>query len=406
MVSPSALSRWCLLVCCGLTSACSTGWRLDEQRVAAMQALEQGDPATASAIVNEIYASHLAGEPGEPGGSAESDTDISSKHGLLWQMERGLIALRSDDLDGAIYHFDDARERAEALMASDLVAGATSMIANDTVRDYVGTAYERESSAYFLALCHLIQGQRQNGTLAGAYPSGSDTALARLDRALNQLRNLCLVQVPRTESYAGGERYRGAAYFHLAAAATVLTQDEPLASDYDFAASMLQRAVKRYPSEYERYHGESAWRYEVTTLPLLMEALRWRLLHARGGGDLEDAVAATGSTEADLRQSGRLPHHNFGSLLVLEHRDYAIRPQPLDIRLISTDLGSHSSSRRDDDFRVGWMGFSVTGPGAWQASEWGALPFPGKLTGELAPGVTPKDVILAVIAQTGTGGGQ
>jgi len=28
------------------------------------------------------------------------------------------------------------------------------------------------------------------------------------------------------------------------------------------------------------------------------------------------------------------------------------------------------------------------------------------VNGELAPGVTPKDVILAIIAKTGTGGGQ
>lgn len=355
------LGQSLLLACCLVAAACSSGWRLDEQRAAAIDAVDAGASDTAVAIVNQIYHSHLAGEPTGPGDGRAERTAISDKHGLLWRIERGLIALRGGRITEALDHFRAGRTRATDLLAADLVAGALSAVANDTVRDYVGTAYEREFCAYFAAIAELTLAQRQDDRIPGPHPGDDDRVLARLDRAVNEMRNLCLVQVPRTEHHAGG-RYRGAAFFHLMAAASVLVQADPLASDLDFAEAMLTRAAQRYRAEHRRYTDDAEWRYHVAPAPDLVDALRRCLARARRG------------------------RAERGSVLVLVHRDYAVRPLPLDIRLVNTDLGSLHADRRRNDLRVGWMAFSVRGPGAWQVQRWSALPMPGELTEELAPG--------------------
>lgn len=365
-----------LAATCLLTAACSTGWRLDERRAEAIEDVRRGELEAAGRIIDQLYHSQIDGDA----------VAVDSKHGLLWLLERGLLALHADATADARFSLDLARTRAEDLLAADLAAGVASALANDTVRDYVGTAYERESAAYLVALTELIDAGRATGALPGAAADANRvTALDRHDRAINAMRDLCLVQTALTESHAGSRRYRGSGYFHLIAAATVLAHPQAADSDLDFADQMLTRAAARYRAERERYAGDRAFRYEVAAEPSLIERLRWRLVTRRSEHRQTELLRETDTSREALRDAGMLPPRDSGAVLVLEHRDVAARPQPLDVRLVATDFGS-LGHRHQHDFRVGWMGFQVTGPGAWQVKDWGVLPMPGKLMGELAPG--------------------
>lgn len=84
---------------------------------------------------------------------------------LLWNLEKGTLAFKMDDLDGAIAHFEEASRLIDELFTKRLSAKAASLLVNDASDVFYGASYERSYTFYFLSKSYYARYQRDGKKL-------------------------------------------------------------------------------------------------------------------------------------------------------------------------------------------------------------------------------------------------
>ncbi len=79
----------------------------------------------------------------------------ASKDEVLFRMERGMALQEAGDYAGSAREFIAASDRLEELETYSLSKGATSLVVNDNVQDFMGAPYERTLLHSFTAKNHL-----------------------------------------------------------------------------------------------------------------------------------------------------------------------------------------------------------------------------------------------------------
>ena len=221
-----------------LLPGCFTPRTTERMRVDTLRAVQAGDFPTAVGTTNELYESHFDGEPEEAGGPPAKGQVVLLKQALLWHMERGVIDHLAGDVLTSNRHLDAAGELVDIRRSKGLLTETTTYVANDTLRDYAGNAFEHTQVDYYRALNRLLQAQRREGVyvpsqlaftpqVPGAKPpapfafNGSDNVSAsdNYDRAINFTRRMTINQLQETADAAGGNRYEDDPYARFLAAA-------------------------------------------------------------------------------------------------------------------------------------------------------------------------------------------
>lgn len=81
----------------------------------------------------------------------QSDLKEDSKSRLLWNLEKGTVALNLQDWDSAINHFQQSLDLIDELFTKRLTAKAAALFVNDASDVFYGASYERSYAHYFLA---------------------------------------------------------------------------------------------------------------------------------------------------------------------------------------------------------------------------------------------------------------
>jgi hypothetical protein len=102
--------------------------------------------------------------------SAQSVLDESvlkdeKKSVLLWHLEKGTLALRRDQLDESIVHFQHSLALIDELFTKRLSAKAASLLINDSSDVFYGASYERSYAHYFLAKALYARFQKSGNKL-------------------------------------------------------------------------------------------------------------------------------------------------------------------------------------------------------------------------------------------------
>lgn len=117
----------------------------------------------------------------------KSELKKDQKSALLWQLEKGTVALNLGDLDAAITHFQEALALIDLLYTKKLSAKAASLFINDASDVFYGANYERSYAHYFLSksyyLRYLKSGQKLDLQGARAAILAWDTYFTELQRS-------------------------------------------------------------------------------------------------------------------------------------------------------------------------------------------------------------------------------
>ena len=95
----------------------------------------------------------------------ESVLKDEKKSVLLWHLEKGTLALRRDQLDDSIAHFQRSLALIDELFTKRLSAKAASLLINDTSDVFYGASYERSYAHYFLSKAHYARFQKAGNKL-------------------------------------------------------------------------------------------------------------------------------------------------------------------------------------------------------------------------------------------------
>lgn len=137
--------RYSLLICILLLGACAS--RMKDQMVAYRNAFALGDFESAQKILDE------------------SVLKDNKKSVLLWHLEKGTLALRRDQLDESISHFQQSLALIDALYTKRLSAKAATLLINDASDVFYGASYERSYAHYFLSKALYARYQKSGNRL-------------------------------------------------------------------------------------------------------------------------------------------------------------------------------------------------------------------------------------------------
>ncbi|HEX3134475.1 MAG TPA: hypothetical protein VHX44_12935, partial [Planctomycetota bacterium] len=403
-----------------LLPGCFTPRTTERMRMDILREVQAGDFAKAAGTTNELYESHYDGEPAEPGGKAETNQAVLAKQALLWHMERGLIDHLSGDMLTSNRHLDAAGDLVDIRRSKGVVTEVATYVANDTLRDYAGNAFEHTQVDYYRALNRVLQAERREGTYVPSQlaftpqvakpgaPSApipftlnaTDNVQAadNFDRAINFARRMTINQLQETADAASGNRYDDDPFARFLAAALTYAQKPGERSEVNsqFADAMLKRAMQGYTKQAEVFgNGKQPFRYEVTHRPSLVETFFIRHARAYDQANFDERIAQYGLRKDDPRLTTSVLPKGNGMVLVLNHVGFITHPEVLDIRAVAAQFhGSmsptpeeaargHTSSR----FSIGGVVFWAKGPGSDIVNHWAAIPVPGNLIGKaIAPG--------------------
>ncbi len=403
-----------------LLPGCFTPRTTERMRMDTLRAVEAGDFQKAAGTVNELFDSHFDGEPSEPGGSSVSGESIAAKQALLWHMERGLVDHLSGDLLTSNRHLDLAGEMVDVRRSKGIVTETATYLANDTLRDYAGNAFEHTQVDYYRSLNRLLQAERREGTyipsqlaftpLKVKKPtanvpipfslSATDqvSSADNLDRAVNFARRMTINQLQETADAAGGNRYDDDPFARFFAAALTYTPKlgDRSEANNQFADAMLKRAMQGYTKQAAVFgNGKQPFHYEVTRRPSLVETLFIRHSRAYDQQSFDDHLSQYGLRKDDPRISTSQLPTGHGMVLVLNHVGFITHPEVLDIRAVAAQFRStyHPTPQEaargytTERFYIGGLLFWAKGPGAEVVNHWAPIPIPGNLVHELlAPG--------------------
>ncbi len=400
-----------------LLPGCFTPRTTERMRMDTLRAVQAGDFPTAVGTTNELFESHFEGEPAEVGGSPEKGQEVLAKQALIWHMERGLIDHLAGDVLTSNRHLDAAGELVDIRRSKGVVKEVATYVANDTLRDYAGNAFEHTQVDYYRALNRLLQAERSEGLYMpsqlaftpqapGATKPPVPFALNatdevktadNFDRAINFARRMTINQLQETADAAGGNRYDDDPFARFLAAALTYAPRPGDRSEVNsqFADAMLKRAMQGYTKQAETLGGKQPFRYEVTRRPSLVETFFIRHSRAYDQASFDERVAQYGLTADDPRLSSSALPKGHGMVLVLNHVGFITHPEVLDIRAVAAQFRGtirptpeeaargHTAER----FAIGGVVFWAKGPGADVVNFWVPIPIPGDLIEKaIAPG--------------------
>jgi len=88
-----------------------------------------------------------------------SAKEVGEKNQILLLMERGTVRQAQADYEGSTKDYIHAADLIEQRLSYSLTQGATSMVVNDNVQDFLGEPYERTLLYTMTALSHLALGR-------------------------------------------------------------------------------------------------------------------------------------------------------------------------------------------------------------------------------------------------------
>jgi hypothetical protein len=397
---------------------CFTPRTTERMRMDTLRAIQAGDFPSAVGTANELYESHFDGEPEETGGSPVKGQEVLAKQALLWHMERGLIDHLAGDLLTSNRHLDMAGDLVDIHRTRGLTTEVATYVANDTLRDYAGNAFEHTQVDYYRALNRLLQAERREGLYvpsqlaftpqaAGAAKPPKPFALNatdnlqasdNYDRAINFARRMTINQLQETADAADGNRYDDDPFARFLSAALTYAPRPGDRSEVNsqFADAMLKRAMQGYAKQAEVFgSGKQPFRYEVTRRPSLVETFFIRHSRAYDRTSFDERLAQYGLKADDPRLTTAALPKGHGMVLVLNHVGFISHPEVLDIRAVAAQFRGtiqptpaeaargHSAHR----FELGGVVFWAKGPGAEVVNFWAPIPVPGDLIGKaVAPG--------------------
>ena len=374
---------------------------------------QQGHYSKVVADLNDIYHAHMTGEPRSLGGSPKP-AHIDTKHSLLWRSERGILAWLYYDLLGSEIHLSHARERIEYFRASNLLDGLGSALINDTVRDFVGEAFEHDYIWYQSALVKQLEAQASaqryiprgtslpvTGEPLPLMPSSvSGDAKAHYDQSVNFFRGL--TEWSTAKHKTATLRYRGHAFFHALAAMSVLSHPRPLGSDYDYAAAMLYRA-RQLADRTQKDIGDKQYSYfEQHGLKSFIDQCELILAHRRGPEALQQAAQSKGLTVDHVYAQALVPEHGQTPVLLLNHVDFIAKPEVLDIGMVTASVPVLTAWQYEAGFELstftwGGLAFYARGPDAQSiGNRLAVFPVPRRFTETFGPGISIVGFALPV----------
>ena len=95
----------------------------------------------------------------------ESVLKDEKKSVLLWHLEKGTLALRRQQIDESINHFQKSLALIDELFTKRLSAKAASLLINDTADVFYGASYERSYAHYFLSKALYARFQKTGNKL-------------------------------------------------------------------------------------------------------------------------------------------------------------------------------------------------------------------------------------------------
>ena len=406
-----------------LLPGCFTSRTTERMRMDTLRAVEAGEFKKAAGTVNELFDSHFDGEPDEPGGSPVAGDSVVAKQALLWHMERGLVDHLAGNLLTSNRHLDLAGEMVDVRRKKGIVTETATYLANDTVREYAGNAFEHTQVDYYRSLNRLLQAEQREGSfvpsqLAFTPLLGKNLAVSKdnvpipfalnaadnvsstdnLDRAVNFARRMTINQLQETSDAAGSNRYDDDPFARFFAAALTYTPKlgDRSEANNQFADAMLKRAMQGYTKQAAILgNGKQPFKYEVTRRPALVETLFIRHSRAYDQQSFDERLTQYGLRKDDSRLTTSVLPKGHGMVLVLNHVGFITHPEVLDIRAIAAQFRStyHPSAAEAarghtaERFYIGGILFWAKGPGAEVVNHWAPIPIPGNLVQELlAPG--------------------
>jgi hypothetical protein len=402
--SPSLLA-----LACAILPGCFTPRTTEEMRVTTLKAVMENEHQTAVGTLNELYDSHLSGEIAKVGGSPTQTDSVNNKQALLWHMERGLVDHVFGDVLSSNIHLDAAGILVDQRRTKTLVTEGATFVANDTLRDYPGNAFEHTQVDYYRALNRLLQAQFREGVYQpthilvtkppkpGEKPpapislSANDGVSANdnYDRAVNFTRRMTINQLTETKEAADGNRYDDDPFARFLAATLTYAPKigERAEANRQFADVMLKKAMEGYTKQQTVLgSGNQPFRYEVARRPATVERMFIRHCRAYDPQGFQDRLGQFGLSDNDARLENADFPPGHGSVLILNHVGYITHPEVLDIRLITSQFrGTGTSTDRKtgrtttSTFHIGAVAFWATGPGSEVVKTWGVVPIPGNI---------------------------
>ena len=356
------------VIAAGLTIA-GCGQTFDERRQTVLYQVQEGEFAKANGNLNDIYGCHDKGEPPKEGASPADSASIDEKQRLLWRMERGMTDHLAGNLAVSNAELDDAARLVDDRRTISATREVGTYLANDTLREYAGHAYEHIQVDYYRIMNHLMEGERLLGMLgAGTAKPAEGTpdriqADSEFESAMVRARRMTLNQIVETTDAAGNKRYQDDPFARFLAAAVVWSMPPSSRGDgeMEFANVMLRNSMRAYVDEEKALGHDSHFHYEVTgTPPALVKKLFLRHALAYDPGGADDLAAKFGLSIAPDTKLAK----GTGMLLVLDHVGYISRPQVLSIGCGAVAPGGLLPGQSTASFTMGGLVWWAKGPGA------------------------------------------
>ena len=398
-----SMSKRSTLTALCLGSLILSGCGSRDERVAIRQYAMRGDYAAANVALNDLYGSKL--QEDTPDGS----DDLNTQHGLLWSLDRGILATLAGAYDTAFRLLDTASNLVEAhrqeWTAGNITREIGAAVINDTLRRYDGKAYEHIQIQFWRSLNELLRAQ----FLAGVTGSGEvreRESRQHYQNAVSFARKMVLNQIKETQDAADDswwwKTYIDDPFARLYSAALMLAipQEQRVQSDLQLAQEMLKQAWSTYEEDRKKLSGKALWRYETAqrehnqTLLTLMHRVGTRYDPKGWKALVEQQNIPKARTpqliNGELRHSHLRPR-GHGSVMVLNLVDLIALNEVLEIYVAAGTLpASYGRAPKKGDqvktVRIGGLAFAAIGPGAATAQDWAALPVPAEISDALAPG--------------------
>ena len=179
-----------------LGSLVLTGCVSRDERASIRQHAVSGDYQAANLALNDLYGSELEGD-------APGVTDsLSGKHGLLWSLDRGILATLAGDYDNAFRLLDTASNLVEAYRkdwtAGNITREIGAAVVNDTLRRYDGNAYEHIQVEFWRSLNELLRAQFFAG-VTGSGELRDREAQQHYQNAVSFARKMVLNQIKENQ---------------------------------------------------------------------------------------------------------------------------------------------------------------------------------------------------------------
>lgn len=410
--------------------------------------IAQGDIDKARVQCNQLYKSCLAGECSEPGGKPASDNSVDGGKSLCWAMERGLIEHLGGELPKSDDFLQEAGKMVDELRTKSISKEGLSWLANDNVKDYVGSSFEHLQVDYYMALNQLTiaqdaQGQWVRPTKEEPGLPGAKTPVVAPDpapdlsmvwqQANSRVRRMTEDSLKRNSTLQDTAlRYVDDPWVRaFAAAVTMATPPNRQATDdRNFANSQLQQAVKVYVQQAKTLGTDKLLRYETPKLPLTVAKLFYRIGSDYDLSETERILKEQGFASKDPRLADAAPKKGQGQVLVLNHVNFIAPTQALTFSMgtgagaLFTAVGAPLS---EEEQKLGYSSYAwaawktivnIKGPNAEGVKDWGAGI---TIAGDIASGIAqirgadptmiiefqipghPKDVPIASTAKVSAG---